>query len=262
MLLAWKCIRIKANKRMTCSNNNINMFNNKLSVYIPRITNEWAEETKIAGVFHTNELGLVERVDLVHKQTPEGTNYYEGFVHMDWFDTQSTRNIQSRIMDPMRDARLVHEDPNYWLLLENKNPMTATEVRLEKRIVELEERSKYATQVALNHLNRMMAVETQVNVLQHQFNNMNYWNDPALHTWRASASQNNFGIAPMWCHPVNEATPTHTPSWYGDEQVGHIKTMESYASDAENFQTDEYYEHDDSVCDYYDYDPYDMEIIE
>lgn len=221
---------------MAYNNNNMNMFDNNLSVYIPRITNEWAEEIRIANVFHANELGIVERVDLVQKQTPEGTSYYEGFVHMKWFDTQSTRNIQARIMDSTRDARLVHEDPNYWLLLKNKNPMSAAEVRLEKRIVEL---------------------ETQVNAVQHQMNIMNYWNDPALQYWRSP----DHTIAPMWCHPVNEATPAQTPLWWCDD-VDTTKTMNSYANDTENFQAEQYYEDEDNVCDYYDYDPYDMEILE
>ena len=53
--------------------------------------------------------------------------------------------------------------------------------------------------------------------------------------------------------------------------------MNSYAEDAERFQATECYDgecydgecydgsgdyNEDSVCDYYDYDPYDMEIIE
>ena len=50
------------------NNNNNNMFNSKLSVYIPRITMEWAEQAKIATRVYTNELGVVERVDLVQKQ--------------------------------------------------------------------------------------------------------------------------------------------------------------------------------------------------
>ena len=238
------------------NNNNNNMFNSKLSVYIPRITMEWAEQAKIAHVFHTNELGVVERVDLVQKQTPDGNMYCEAFVHMDWFDTQSTRNIQERIMDLTREARLVHEDPNYWLLLQNINPMTATEVRLEKRIMELEQRSIQAMNIAINHLNRIMNVETQVN-------NMNYWNDPALRAWNTNAEQNNNGIAPLWCHPVHESTPTQMPSWYDNPVSNTSKTMETYAEDTHDFHNSQFYdEEEDSVGDYYDYDPYDMEILE
>ena len=256
--------------------NNANMFNNKLSVYIPRITPEWAHEAIVAEVFHRNELGLVERVDLVCKQSEQGNFYYQAFVHMKWVDTQCARNIQKRIMNPLCQARLVHDDPSYWLLLENKNPMTATEVRLEKRVVELESRCIQQSKVALGHLNRIMELET------HAITKMNYWCDPALYEWTVAPETNNTnnGIAPLWCHPVNEPTPTPTPSWCNDG-LESANTMNTYAKDAERFQATECYdggpydeEHDnnmcdgpydeehDNICDYYDYYPYDMDIIE
>lgn len=244
--------------------NNANTFDNKLSVYIPRITSEWADEAMIAQVFHANELGVVERVDIVYKPA-----HNEAFVHMSWFDCPSTRNIQERIKDPSRQARLVHDDPNYWLLLENKNPMTATEVRLEKRIMELEAKSNLQTKVEVSHLNRIMCLETQMSTLEHQVK-MNYWNDPTLNAWTASASASaNSEIAPLWCHPVNEPTPTPTPSWCEEDVTSPPKTMESYTEDAQRFHEEEswnyYYgeeEGEENVCDYYDYDPYDMEILE
>ena len=179
-------------------------------------------------------------------------------------------------MDPSRQARLVYEDPSYWLLLENKNPMTSTEVRLEKRIMELETRCNQQAQVALSHFNRILELETHTMkldtiTLAHQ-TKMNYWCDPALYGWTAAPGTNHNGIAPLWCHPVNEPTPTPTPSWCDDDGQEAAKTMNSYAEDAERFQATECYDgecydgsgdyNEDSVCDYYDYDPYDMEIIE
>lgn len=272
---------------MNNANNNANTFNNLLSVYIPRITPEWAQEAMIAEVFRRNELGLVERVDLIYKQSDDGNFYYQAFVHMEWTDTQCVRNIQERIMDPSRQARLVHDDPSYWLLLENKNPMTATEVRIEKCIVELDTRSAKQAQVALSQFNRILELETQTMMLRTmmlaQQTKMNYWSDPALYGWTAppgtsstntgtSTSTSN-GIAPLWCHPVNEPTQTPTPSWCDDDcGVETAKTMNTYAEDAERFQATECYDGPDdyndgdnvcdNVCDYYDYDPYDMDILE
>ena len=85
---------------------------------------------------------------------------------------------------------------------------------------------------------------------------MNYWNDPVLDQWRHANSNN---IAPLWCHPVNEPTPTPTPSWYEDD--GDTKnTFDSYVENSKLFQSTT--QNEDDICDYYDYDPYDMEILE
>lgn len=259
------------------ANNNANMFNDKLSVYIPRITPGWAQETIIAEVFRKNELGFVERVDLICKQSDDGNFYYQAFVHMEWNNTQCVHNIQERIMDPSRQARLVHDDPSYWLLLENKNPMTAAEVRIEKRIVELDTRSAQQAQVALSQFNRILELETQTITLRTMITKMNYWSDPALYGWTAapgtiSSTSTSTGIAPLWCHPVNESTQTPTPSWCDNDGVDSAKTINSYAEDAERFQATECYDGagdhnnedggEDNVCDYYDYDPYDIDILE
>ena len=253
------------------------VFNKNLSIYIPRVTAEWAEPSKIADVFATNNIGIVERVDLVSKESQSGNEYYEAFVHMTWSESQATKNIQARIQDPDRDARLVYDDPWYWLLLVNKNPMTLTEVRLENRIKELESQSAQQSRIALNHLNRIIEMETQVYQLQNQVNSMNYWNDPAVNNWTSHQYDN--GIAPMWCHPVNQTTttPEALPEWYtytGGPETN--KTMNDYAQDATQIESNEdyeYYENEidqnenqnenqDNVCDYYDYEPYDMEIVE
>jgi len=231
-------------------------FNGNLSVYIPRVTVEWAQETRIVEVFHKNDLGVVERVDLVHKHSVDGNVYYQAFVHMVWLETQTTRNLQARIMDPSRQARIVHDDPNYWLLLENKNPMTAAEVRIENQLNGMSVRSDQQAHVVLGHLNRIMELETQMFTLTHQVK-MNYWNDPILNRWTHADSDE---IAPLWCHPVSEPTPTPTPSWCEDGEDT-TKTMETYAEDANWFQSAPQWEQD-NVCDYYDYEPYDMDIIE
>lgn len=261
----------------TINNNDNNdsndyQFDGKLSVYIPRISVEWAQEAAIANVFHRNELGVVERVDLVCKQDIDGNTYYQAFVHMVWWDTDYSRNIQSRIADPSRQARIVHDDPNYWILLKNNNPMTATEVRLEKQLIELETRIKKQEKVSIGHFNRIMKLESQAT----SADGMNYWNDPSLNVWKfPNGDENTNEIAPLWCSPVYDPTPRNTPSWYSSsKEVNTSKTMDCYSEDSCWFQSERERDQDqgqdegqdnkeyDNVCDYYDYDPYDMQILE
>ena len=119
----------------------MNTFNNQLSLYIPRVTPEWADLDRMAAKFLELEVGKVRRIDFVEKTSANGYQYYQAFVHFEtWNDCQTTRHMQERIADPNRQCRLVYNDPWYWLLLKNNNPLSDTEYRLEQRIIDLEQR--------------------------------------------------------------------------------------------------------------------------
>ena len=219
-------------------------FNKYLSIYIPRVTSEWADEAMIMETFKNNNIGIVTRVDIVKKET-----YYQAFVHFQqWYDSQMTRNLQSRILDPNREARIVHDDPNYFLLLKNKNPMSEIEVRLEKRIMELEEKNKIHMQIEIAHLNRIMELETKFARLE-------------THLWQEQNGYNH-NLTPLWCHQDNNEQ--EIPEWYNGS-LNYNCSMAEYASQTKEFdEPDELsmIENGDNVCDYYDYDPYDMDILE
>ena len=228
-------------------------FNNKLSIYIPRVSAECAYEAIIQETFKNNLIGLVSRVDFVKKDN----NEYQAFVHFEyWNDTQSTRNLQSRIMDPHREARLVYDDPCYWLLLKNKNLMSEIEVRLEKRIMDLEEKNKIHLQIEIMHLNRIMEMETKIAQMETE---MHYWNDPAVSMWRQQHEENQ--LTPLWCHRNCDINEQQHPEWY-DAPLNYNCTMCQYADQTKESDELSVIENGDNVCDYYDYCPYDMEIIE
>jgi hypothetical protein len=95
-------------------------INNNLSLYIPRV---FANITKdrIARVFESLNFGYVSRVDLIAKESANGQYYNSAYVHFDeWFDNTANRAFQDRVVDPTREARVVYDDPWYWIVLENK----------------------------------------------------------------------------------------------------------------------------------------------
>jgi hypothetical protein len=115
-------------------------FDSQLSLYIPRITPDWANEDAIIKKFHDQNIGHVERVDLIYKIAENGKEYFQAFIHFKhWYETSVTYNIQDRINDPERQARLVYDDPWYWMLLRNTKPRTEAERHLEARILALEQ---------------------------------------------------------------------------------------------------------------------------
>ncbi len=181
-------------------------FNKKLSIFIPRVLNEWANEEIMGYIFKKLDIGEVERVDFVEKTTEFNNIYYQAFVHFkEWCDTSITRNIQEKIMNPEQVAKIVYDDPGYWIILKNKNPMTEIEVKLEKRIIELEKQNVNQNNIMLNYLNRIINLETQINQLQ-----TGYWNN------QMSSVSNSIRSPPP---PLVRQTNSHEVNFYDNDNV-------------------------------------------
>jgi hypothetical protein len=98
-------------------------------------------------------IGKVNHVDFIPKK---GKDYKMAFVHFDeWFqDSLNASHIQERILDPTKVAKLVYDDPKYWILckyskddfvcsMEEEDEYGLTEIdylRMEEYENELEEK--------------------------------------------------------------------------------------------------------------------------
>ena len=130
----------------------------QMSLYIPRVHN--ASHSKdgstqfnsladfIINLFHTMDIGEVSRVDLVPIPTPGGSkksNFSKAFVHFtQWYNTDASRALQERIITSemvgsTTPARLMYDDPHYWILKPNKSHANDRSKisGLEKQVVEL-----------------------------------------------------------------------------------------------------------------------------
>ena len=111
-------------------------FNPNLSLYIPRIANNcfmkqsglsFNNMTEFIGhMFHSLDLGRVSRVDLVpiYSKSGAASNFSKAFVHFDtWYDTASAQSIQEKMRCASSGgiAKLVYDDPHYWILKPNKS---------------------------------------------------------------------------------------------------------------------------------------------
>ena len=95
-------------------------INQSLSLYIPRVFANITAE-RMTRVFEDLNFGYVSRVDLIQKENENGQSYNSAYVHFsEWFDNTSNRSFQERVLDPSREARIVYDDPWYWIVLENK----------------------------------------------------------------------------------------------------------------------------------------------
>ena len=96
-----------------------------LSVYIPRVFNNISAQ-RIAEVFQNLGLGRVHHVDFVPRVDDNEAKM--AFVHFEYWNTNNVacQHLIERIQDPEREARVVYEDPYYWLLLPNHNDSTSS----------------------------------------------------------------------------------------------------------------------------------------
>lgn len=94
-----------------------------MSLYIPHVFPNFTKED-VAKAFEANGIGKVKNIDFVAKMTSkDGVSkfYNAAYIHFDeWCDTIVARNFHSRVRDPIKEARLIYEDPWYWVVLENK----------------------------------------------------------------------------------------------------------------------------------------------
>jgi hypothetical protein len=91
-----------------------------LSLYIPHVF-ENISEKKMKEVFEDQGLGKVKNIDFIEKMDKNGKIYKTAFVHFEcWYDSIITRNFQERIKNPNKEARIVYNDPWFWVCFENK----------------------------------------------------------------------------------------------------------------------------------------------
>ena len=237
-------------------------FNNKLSIFIPRVLSEWANEEIISNVFKKLDIGEVERIDFVEKTDKYNNTYYQAFIHFkEWSDTTISHNIQKKIFDPEQVSKIVYDDPKYWIILKNNNPMTKNEVKQEKRIIELEQQNMNQNKIMLNYLNRITNLETQLYQMQ-----TTYWNS------QMTSMVNSFNIQTPLPEPPEPPLPQ--PSSLVRQTNSHEfddkfldKRMQYESDETGNYMHRPDYEdrnsyQKDKVQDYYDYYQYDMNILE
>jgi len=94
-------------------------INQNLSLFIPHMFPNITED-RIASIFNTYSIGFVSRVDFVGKTDKNGKFYNAAYVHFDaWFNNSAVENFQERVLNPNKEARIVYDDPWYWIVLEN-----------------------------------------------------------------------------------------------------------------------------------------------
>ena len=102
------------------------MASTMYSVFIPRVFINITEE-RLVETFKKLDIGLVGSVQLIRKTSKDGTNYWMAFIHFKYlYDTEKARQFKEDVEDETKQAKLVYEDPWYWLVLPFRKKETST----------------------------------------------------------------------------------------------------------------------------------------
>ncbi len=117
------------------------------SIYIPFVNLSCTEEY-ISNIFKTLLIGEVNKVDLIRKDGL--TPHYMAFIHFNyWYDNIASNNLRRKIIDE-QNVRIVYNDPYYWVLYKNKNPISS---------ISMEEQLGYAMMLIENLQQRIILLE-------------------------------------------------------------------------------------------------------
>jgi hypothetical protein len=90
-----------------------------ISLYIPHVFSNISSK-KICDVFDFQGIGDIQKVVLISKKDRNGRTYNAAYIHFkEWYDNIASRNFQERVLDKSKEARIVYDEPWYWIVLEN-----------------------------------------------------------------------------------------------------------------------------------------------
>ena len=127
-----------------------------ISLYIPHVFANISKKT-VAETFEDLRIGNVKRVDFVYKRGSNG-DFNAVYIHFNhWYDNVAARNFQERVISPNMEARIVYDEPWYWIVLENKTKKVDSTKRKPRVNLEALANSGYVTPPAKQMTNQDFA---------------------------------------------------------------------------------------------------------
>ena len=112
---------------------------NNVSLYIPHVFANISKE-EVINIFESLRIGKVSNIDFVNKISDQSQQYNAVYIHFEyWHDNVAARNFQERVLNPDKEARIVYDDPWYWIVLENKAKKHVSGDRKPRVVLDLQE---------------------------------------------------------------------------------------------------------------------------
>ena len=94
-------------------------------------SNQWLMKEYIKNIFQKLGIADVKHIEFIKRYLDDD---YDAYIYMHkWYDGSAVEHLQDKIRDPEREARIVHDDPEYWILKPNRKYLLAV-VALDGRL--------------------------------------------------------------------------------------------------------------------------------
>ena len=150
---------------------------------IPRVFPQWIDEEKIIDIFHKQQLGRVYKVSIIRMPDSKKRSYpiYQAFIYFSaWYETEIAFNFQQRIFGPRAQARVVYDDPWFWVVFENTKRRLSNN---DKRLIRIGYQTYLNEQFLLIQEERIRQLEDK-NEIEHKNEldeQLKFWAaDPAM----------------------------------------------------------------------------------
>ena len=140
-----------------------------LSLYIPVVETNVANLDYFKNVFHSLNIGQVKRIEF----KPNECGYtMRAFVHFDnWYENICVSNLQERILGEEGEGRIVYDDPKYWILKKNTNPIPHN---YAKQLEDIRQQNQKNYTYLLEYI---QTLHTTINEQAKIMNNLNWRNN-------------------------------------------------------------------------------------
>ena len=144
------------------------------SVCIPRIFNN-IPTSKIVNTFEVLDIGKVDKVDIIMKTGKYGEPIKMAFVHFsEWYNNSTAFHLRNKIENPYEDAKLVYDDPWYWIILPNLSKNTNQNTNQNMKVIS---NNTMNDRNAMNDRNIMNVMNNMNNMNAMNNNTINAMND-------------------------------------------------------------------------------------
>lgn len=156
---------------------NTEIFDQNMNIFIPHIFPNWANKNKIIKIFENLDIGIIDNIYFIKKNNKYNNTYYQAHIIFEqWIDSNQNRNIQEKIYKNNLSAKIVYDDPWYWILL--KSNKSHNKLGFTPEI-------KTNSNIYNNFMHKIINIENFIkenrNLIQYNNNLINYNNDLINH---------------------------------------------------------------------------------
>ena len=87
--------------------------NNNFSLCIPRVFLNIYEK-RIRTIFNSLDIGEIDRIDIIKKNTERGENYNRVFIHFKRWSESENAKIAREILQNGKEIKIIYDEPWFW----------------------------------------------------------------------------------------------------------------------------------------------------